>query len=321
MMHPLATVIVFCNRLKNLNFAIMKQLRLFILFPLLAIIASCNYYGPCIDGTGPIKTEVRNISGFTGIGNAASFEVFITQSNHYQVEVEAQENLLPYIETYVSGTTLIVETEDDVCLRNTVPVRIYVSMPVVKILSLAGSGGIFSDVIEADEMELILAGSGRIKVDTIFCNHLITGNSASGSIFNNYIEAESMQVHLSGSGIIETGLVFEPSDISITHSASGTIRMSVENGSELTGTLSGSGRIMLYGEVTKSTFVNSASGKIDALDLLVRSCTATNAGSGTIFVNVVDFLQATIAGSGDIVYRGDPQLSYIITGSGSLRRY
>jgi len=299
----------------------MNKYRSFILLPILAVIASCNYYGPCIDGNGPVTTEVRDISGFTGIGNASAFEVYVTQSDHYRVEVEAQENLLPYIDIHISGSTLIVETADDECLRNTVPIRIYVNMPVIKNLSLAGSGGIFSDRIEGDELELLLAGSGRIIVDTIICNHLIAGNSASGSIFTNYIEAASAQVHLSGSGTIEAGVLEGPSEINLAHSASGTIRMTVDNGSEITGTLSGSGRIMLYGEVIKSTFVNNASGKIDAIGMITQTCIATNAGSGNILVNVTDFLQATIVGSGNIIYRGDPELSYIITGSGSLRRY
>ena len=80
-----------------------------------ATFSGCYNYGPCLNGSGPVITEEREVEDFTGVTNTASFDVFIIRAKEFSVEVIAQTNLIPIIETYVSGYTLIVKTENDAC--------------------------------------------------------------------------------------------------------------------------------------------------------------------------------------------------------------
>ncbi len=63
----------------------------------------CNYFGPCLDGSGPVLGEVRSISDFTGVSNTGSFDVYVTQSDEFYVEVIAQENLIGRIKPRHGG--------------------------------------------------------------------------------------------------------------------------------------------------------------------------------------------------------------------------
>ena len=67
-----------------------------------ATFSGCYYYGPCLNGSGSVITEVREVEDFTGVSNTASFDVFVTRADKFSVEVIAQENLVSIIETYVS---------------------------------------------------------------------------------------------------------------------------------------------------------------------------------------------------------------------------
>lgn len=299
----------------------MKKFAILIIGLIFIGLESCHYYGPCIDGVGPTISEVRSLSGFSSISNAGSFDVYLTQADSFYVEVRGQGNLLPHVETYISGSTLIVETQNSACLRNSIPISIFVSLPEINVLSLTGSGSVSSEKLEDNLLEVVLAGSGQIMIDSLSGGKIILGNSASGGITTGYIDAGSIQAYMSGSGIIDAGKVTNSTEISINHSSSGNLYMNVEDGINVNASLSGSGRVVLYGEVEETSFMNSGSGRIDALEMISGTCVASNSGSGEIFVNVVDYLQATIVGSGDIIYRGDPEISYRITGSGNLRKY
>ena len=299
----------------------MKKFAILILGVILFGLESCHYYGPCIDGVGPTISEVRSLSGFSSISNAGSFDVYLTQADSFYVEVRGQGNLLPHVKTYISGSTLIVETQNSACLRNSIPISIFVSLPEINVLSLSGSGLVSSEKLEDNLLEVVLAGSGQIMIDSLYGGKIILGNSASGGITTGYIDAGSVQAYMSGSGTIDAGKVVSSAEIGINHSSSGSFYMNVEDGINVNASLSGSGRVILYGEVEETSFMNSGSGRIDALEMISGTCVASNSGSGEIFVNVVDYLQATIMGSGDIIYRGDPEISYKITGSGKLRKY
>lgn len=288
---------------------------------MLAALTGCYFDGPCIDGVGPLVNDIREIEGFTAVTNTGSFEVQVFRSDTFGVEVEAQENLLRVIETYVSGNSLIIKTKAGTCIGPASPVKVYVSIPFIEALELSGSGRVALDVAAGEFFECANTGSGFLSVDTVMAAALVVGNSGSGNIFVNESFVDEISLVQSGSGTIEAAVVNQPLDVTIHHSSSGRIRSEVLDGLDLEGILSGSGRIDLMGSVDEAEFSLSSSGRIDALDLMARDVRATTSGSGKIYVYATETLEATITGSGDIIYRGDPTISYRITGSGDVRHY
>ncbi|MCK5134343.1 MAG: DUF2807 domain-containing protein [Bacteroidales bacterium] len=297
--------------------------RLFIISALISIfgLTGCYYYGPCIDGSGPVVTEDRPATEFNAVTNTGSFEVYVTQSDSFHVEVEAQENLLPIIETYVSGYTLIIKTKDGTCFRSGAPVLVHVSLPEIEVLKLTGSGKLMADVADGDVFECLNTGSGFLGIDTVYATTMVLGNTGSGAIFVDESNVDEISMIQSGSGTIDAGFVNGASEVSIRHSSSGKVRSTLIDGIRVDAVLSGSGRIDLTGVVDVANFTLNSSGRIDALELRASDVVATSTGTGKIYVYATDFLEATITGSGDIIYRGNPTISYRITGSGSVRPY
>ncbi len=286
-----------------------------------ATFSGCNYYGPCLNGSGPEITEVREVEDFTGVANTASFDVFVTRADEFSVEVIAQENLVPIIETYVSGNTLIVKTQNDACFKSGTQVEVHISMPETELLRLSGSGRVFADMLESTEVEISNSGSGFMEIDSVMADTYVVSNAGSGyvSIEGSYVS--EVDVIQSGSGGILCGVLYGALEVNMRHSSSGRIDAIIIDGTVMDVVLSGSGRIVLEGDVEVAEYSLNSSGRIDALDLLASDVEATNTGSGKIYLWAADLLDATITGSGDIIYRGNPQVSTRITGSGSVRSY
>ena len=284
-------------------------------------VAGCHYYGPCLNGSGPVTAEIREISHFTGLTNTGSFDVYVSEAESFGVEVVAQENLLSMIDTYVSGSNLIIETKNNACYRSNSPVEVHVSLPALDLLRLSGSGKIFADVAASPEVEILNTGSGLMEIDTVYAEALVLSNSGSGHIAVDGAYADEIALVQSGSGTIFGGLLFGTADLSIRHSSSGTVIATVLDGTVVDAILSGSGEIEMAGDARVAEYILNSSGRLDALNLEVQDVDATNTGSGKIFLWAIDLLDATITGSGDIIYRGNPGLSTTITGSGNVRPY
>lgn len=86
-------------------------------------------------------------------------------------------------------------------------------------------------------------------------------------------------------------------------------------------TLDGSGVIRASGRATRLDVSLGGSGDAQLEQLLARDVHAVVAGSGRILVNATGTLDASVPGSGVVMYRGEPaHLTTNITGSGAVIR-
>lgn len=123
-------------------------------------------------------------------------------------------------------------------------------------------------------------------------------------------------VSISGSGMIQTGS-FVSDDFRIAISGSGDIDTDV-SADQIKANVSGSGTVFLLGDAFETEFVISGSGKIRAYDLIQDHCRGTISGSGDMYVNVSETLNASISGSGRIYYINFPEVHTSISGSGKV---
>ena len=299
----------------------MRKIWLFGVVLATVALSGCDYWGRCVDGSGPVLEEIRETGDFTGVRNTGSFDVYVTRGDGFSVVVRAQENLIPIIETFVSGNTLIIELENNTCIRSNSDIEVHVSMPETEELSLTGSGRMFADMISSSEVEISNSGSGYMEIDSIMSGSLILDNSGSGHIEVNDNFTDLANIYQSGSGSVLAGNIIGAVEVDIRHSSSGRISAIILDVVELDVILNGSGRIELSGYGEFAEYSLSSSGRIDALDMEISDVQATNSGSGNIYIWASDLLDATITGSGDIIYMGDPVITVRITGSGNLRSY
>lgn len=123
-------------------------------------------------------------------------------------------------------------------------------------------------------------------------------------------------ISLSGSGMIRTDR-FVSDEFKIAISGSGDIDTEV-SADLLKANVSGSGTIFLAGDGTAGEFVISGSGKIRSFDFEQSICEAVISGSGDMYVNVSETLDARISGSGRVYYINYPVVHTTISGSGGV---
>lgn len=287
----------------------------------LVLLIGCSYGGSCLQGYGPVVNQIRGLADFTAVSNAGDFEVRVIASDTFGVVVEAQENLVQLIETYVSGSTLVVKTENNTCINSAVPVVVYVSMPYIEEIRNTGSGRMSADRSEGAEFDISNSGSGLIAIDSVFASRVTLKNSGSGKLYVSYSNPDEIDIIQTGSGLIDAGFVDQPLEININHTSSGKVYGIILDGVVVTSRLSGSGQIFLEGEAETADLNLSSSGKTDAMELLVAEAETLISGSGKIFVYATDYLDVTITGSGSVYYRGNPLITTRISGSGSVRPY
>jgi hypothetical protein len=100
------------------------------------LLNSCDFMWDCIEGNGRIETEYRRISDFDGISSAGSFDIYITQGDTFEVKIEADENLLSFIETEKRDGILNIKTKDHRCLNSSGPIEVFVTMSEIHEIKL-----------------------------------------------------------------------------------------------------------------------------------------------------------------------------------------
>ena len=157
----------------------------------------CRMFDHCIHGNGRVMSETRDCYYFEDLVNEGDFNVYFTKGDQFSLVVEAEENLLKYIDTEFHGNTLYIENDHRRCLDCSYPMNIYITAPDVYSLKLTGSGLIHSNNLAVPELDLELTGSGNIDL---------------------FLETEHVNVNLTGSGDVILAGYSNSSDYILTGS-------------------------------------------------------------------------------------------------------
>ena len=234
----------------------MKTIKHFFTALLLVFAATSCIDGFVIEGNRIVNSEDRNTPAFTKVKSSGSFEVYIAAGETIEIVVEAEQTILPYIETTVSGNTLLIDIPGWNSVINHRPMKVFITMPVLESAKLSGSGLIETEAFENDEIEFFVSGSGSI-VSEVTAEQVEAGISGSGKIIIEGF-ASNTKFNISGSGNIFAG------DLSTENcraliSGSGSMRVLVHD--NLHAEISGSGNVYYKGNPYIDYHV-SGSGKV-----------------------------------------------------------
>lgn len=175
----------------------MKKLLFFVV--LVCLFAGCGGITG-IPGSGTAKTENRNLSGFKKIRAAGALNVDVTFKSDYSVTVEADDNLLEYITTEVSGDELVIASKDRINPKTKINIRI--TLPELTSLDISGASSGSVAGLKGDKFDLEISGASKLKVDGEV-RELKAKASGACSIDAENLKAENADVDASGaSGII-----------------------------------------------------------------------------------------------------------------------
>ena len=146
----------------------MKNLLLIVLISATVSTTSCHWIdGERIRGNGTIKTQVVNEKGFRHIDVSGAMKVYVKQDSLESVKVVTDENLLEYVEVYVSKTTLIIKEKEGYNLKPSDGVKIYVSGPEFRHLEASGASSFYSEnkLTGSEEVYIDLTGASHASLD------------------------------------------------------------------------------------------------------------------------------------------------------------
>jgi len=199
-----------------------------------------SYATERVEGSGNVVTETRQLPPFTGVSVRGSTDVEITVGPAQSVTIEADDNIMPRIETRVSSGTLIIDSKG--WFTSTRNVRVTLTMPSLDEVSLAGSGDVQAKGIDAATFEASIAGSGDI--------------TAAGS-------AEGLSASVAGSGDMHLyDLLCKHADVSVA--GSGDVQVHVSE--SLSASIAGSGDVSYKGRPPEVKRSIVGSGEIKATD-------------------------------------------------------
>lgn len=124
---------------------------------------------------------------------------------------------------------------------------------------------------------------------------------------------------LAGSGEIISNFTLKSDQFKMSLAGSGDIKLTID-AKNVTASLAGSGDINLKGSCSDFEASVAGSGDIKAFDLVAQNSKVSVSGSGNISTNCTEFIEARVAGSGDIEYKGKPKkIDTKVAGSGKIK--
>jgi hypothetical protein len=231
-------------------------------FGLLLTFQSCIInYDRRITGNHQIVNKEIDIPDYNQISLSFPGKVVyrqLSQENPF-LQVSTDENILPMLDIFVQNDRLFIREKENINLQPS-QLIIYTNSRSLSKAAVVGSGTIsLEKAVNAQEMEVSIAGSGHLHADSLYC--------------------ESLEAKISGSG-----------------------------------------HIVLNGAANEAQFRISGSGAIRAFDYLVEYLDCRISGSGSLRVYANKELKASISGSGNIRYKGNPaSVDCHTAGSGSIR--
>ncbi len=179
--------------------------------------------GRTFTGSGVASREARDVGPFTAIALSVPALVELTQGDRDSVLLEADDNIVPLIDTVVENGNLKLRFKDRTTSVRGAPIRIIVTARNIEALAIAGTGDIRVAALRSTALAAKIAGSGDIRIGQLDSGSLQVTISGSGD-FTAAGKTDSLQVRISGSGNVKTGtLASRRADINIA--GSGNVRV------------------------------------------------------------------------------------------------
>lgn len=211
-----------------------------------------------IKGNGNVVTVKRTTSDYDGISAGGSFDVILVKGKEGKITIEGEENIIPHIETEVSGNILKIKFKKNTNIRTTKRLTVTVTYESIESVALGGSGNITSkSTIKSNDFTVALGGSGNItlSVDTDELSSKIGG---SGNI-NLSGTANDLNCSIAGSGSIKA-YDLSTNTLNATIAGSGNIRTTVKT--KIKAKVVGSGSVYYKGNPTHVDAKSVGSGDV-----------------------------------------------------------
>ncbi|MBO9151464.1 head GIN domain-containing protein [Chitinophaga sp. GCM10012297] len=236
----------------------MKKIATF-LSAVLIIAAGTLHAQEKITGNGSLKKEKRPVNGsFNEISSSGKYKLMLKQGATHSVELEADENILPYIETEIDGNELKLHPKKGYNINPSKPITVWITLATLKEINASGQVEITTDgTIKGASLETNFSGRVDAKMDVQY-EKLEVAMSGSGKLKLNG-RADDTEVSISGSGEVDAPDM-QSQNMELHISGSGNASVNVSKSLDVA--ISGSGNVKYKGNPGKVNQAVSGRGKV-----------------------------------------------------------
>lgn len=243
------------------------------IFALSATACTCNsglFGGKTVKASRNYVTKNIKVDNFTGLNLAGSPNVTYTQKAGK-----------PEVEVYTSDN--IVDLLDINVVNNTLNIKFKKGVSV-----------------SYNKLEI------RVSSETL--NNISVAGSGNVELANG-LKTDNLKVSVAGSGDIE-GSNITCANLTASIAGSGDLKLDNVSAAGTEASVSGSGTAILTGTSQEADYRVAGSGDLFASGLQAKRVSASVSGSGDIKCHATDFLKARTSSSGNIGYKGNPELDF-----------
>ena len=222
-------------------------------------LTACNFdlHLGQVDGNGNVTTEERPVdSDFDQVKGSAGIDVYLTEGDELKIVVEADDNLIPLIETKIQDGKLKITTTESIGRAKAKKVHVtYKTLTAV--YASSGADVIGNSVIKSEILTLDCSSGADLEVDIIAKE--VYADVSSGA----EMKISGRAVNLTASASSGSDLKAKDLEVkSCKARASSGADIVVNVKEEIDGTASSGGDIRYYGDPTAVRVKDGASGSI-----------------------------------------------------------
>ena len=199
--------------------------------------------GAVVTGSGDLETEIYDFSDFTKVEAQNGFQVELTKSSVYSIEITTDDNVEEYIEVTESGDTLRIRLTG-FRAYNSVTLAAKITMPAIYGINL--SGGSQADITgfsSSHGFSAALSGGSGLTGNIIIDD--ADFDLSGGSQVNLWGTATDLEINSSGGSQLDLE-TFPVNNANINISGGGTATVNISGALDVN--LSGGSKVIYIGE-------------------------------------------------------------------------
>ncbi len=189
-----------------------------------------------VRGNGTIKTESRTAGTFTGVDVGGNIDLYVKQDSARSIKIEADENLMQYIEVKMEGEKLMIQPKDGYNLSGSKHIKVYVSSPVFREIEASGACDIIGENVltSTDEIAIDVTGASNAELELKAPKISIDMTGAS----DVKLKGQTKDLHIEASGASHAKcyeLLSENADVDVTGASSAEVFASIKLNADASG--------------------------------------------------------------------------------------
>jgi hypothetical protein len=196
-----------------------------------------------VEGSGNLKSETRAVQDVERVSLEDFGDLTIIQGETEGLTIEADDNLLPYIQSEMKGRELVLKFRDGYELTTDATIRYTLRVKTLSRVAVAGAANVTADALNTGDIALNVAGAGNIKIADLKAQNLRCESSGTGN-FDLKGKVNSQTLTINGAGNYTAGDL-ESKEGTVTINGTGNVTMWTVD--QLNVTINGFGSVNYYG--------------------------------------------------------------------------